>query len=204
MSDITYPLAPQGVYWTVQGEGHLAGEPMVFVRLAGCSVGCPGCDTDYRVSERVTPKEIARRVVEAGTPATVWVWLTGGEATDHDLLPLLEELHGAEFNIALATAGVRRLARQERSLVDHLSVSPHNLERWTQRAGAELKLTPGLNGLRLEDVEVALEAEPTTFTHHFVQPLWGDAESLRQCLDWVARKPGWRLSFQGHKGYLLP
>lgn len=204
MSEITYPLAPQGVYWTVQGEGHLAGEPMVFVRLAGCSVGCPGCDTDYRVAERVSVREIGRRVVRAETVNTHWVWLTGGEPTDHNLLDLLEELHGLEFNIALATAGVRRLTRQERALVDHLSVSPHSLSRWQQRAGAELKLVPGLNGLRLEDIEADLEANPTTFAHHYVQPLWGDADSLKACLDWVARKPGWRISFQGHKGYNLP
>jgi hypothetical protein len=56
-----YPLAAQGVYPSMLGEGLLMGLPAVLVRLAGCSVGCPGCDTDYRVTERATAAEIARR-----------------------------------------------------------------------------------------------------------------------------------------------
>lgn len=37
---MTYLLAPEGVFWTLQGEGALQGTPMAFVRLAGCSVKC--------------------------------------------------------------------------------------------------------------------------------------------------------------------
>lgn len=39
----TWPLAPNGVFLTCQGEGNLLGVPMIFVRLAGCSVGCEQC-----------------------------------------------------------------------------------------------------------------------------------------------------------------
>jgi 7-carboxy-7-deazaguanine synthase len=83
----TYPLAPDGVFWTLQGEGALQGEPMAFVRLAGCSVGCAQCDTDYRVSRRLTCEEIVEEVRAVVPPAFVWpwVWITGGEPTDHDL-----------------------------------------------------------------------------------------------------------------------
>lgn len=42
---MTLPLAPQGVFLTVQGEGRLLGQPQVFIRLAGCPVGCPECPT---------------------------------------------------------------------------------------------------------------------------------------------------------------
>lgn len=43
-----YAIAPNGVFPTVQGEGAMLGVPTLFVRLAGCSVGCAGCDIDYR------------------------------------------------------------------------------------------------------------------------------------------------------------
>lgn len=33
----------KGVFFTIQGEGPFAGEPAVFVRLAGCNFECPDC-----------------------------------------------------------------------------------------------------------------------------------------------------------------
>lgn len=91
-----YPLARQGVFRTIQGEGVMIGTPMVFVRLAGCNVGCPECDTDYRVHERVDADELTRRVA-AVAGNTSWVWVTGGEPTVHDLPPLLSRLHRYGF-----------------------------------------------------------------------------------------------------------
>lgn len=35
------------VWYTIQGEGPFSGEPAVFVRLAGCNLQCPLCDTNY-------------------------------------------------------------------------------------------------------------------------------------------------------------
>ncbi len=47
-----YPLAPDPIFWTLQGEGHLRGFQMAFIRLGGCSVGCVQCDTYYKVDSR--------------------------------------------------------------------------------------------------------------------------------------------------------
>jgi hypothetical protein len=87
--NVTYPLAAQGVFRTVQGEGVLLGVPMVFVRLAGCSVKCGGCDTDYAAHSEWTLGRIAEAVAAARGNAE-WVWVTGGEPADHELWPLLE------------------------------------------------------------------------------------------------------------------
>lgn len=32
---------------SIQGEGPFAGTPALFIRLAGCNLACPGCDTEY-------------------------------------------------------------------------------------------------------------------------------------------------------------
>lgn len=38
-----YPI--NEIFQTIQGEGVFTGLPAIFVRLQGCPVGCPWCDT---------------------------------------------------------------------------------------------------------------------------------------------------------------
>jgi len=35
------------IFYTIQGEGGMAGRPSVFIRLQGCPVHCPWCDTKH-------------------------------------------------------------------------------------------------------------------------------------------------------------
>ncbi|MEO5722094.1 MAG: 7-carboxy-7-deazaguanine synthase QueE [Chthoniobacterales bacterium] len=195
-----YPLSRNPIFWTIQGEGHMRGLQMCFVRLAGCSVGCPGCDTDYRKNEIATLDEIVRRVEEA-IPAAArerWVWLTGGEPTDHNLEPLVSALHAKGFRIALATSGHRKVV----VTVDWLSVSPHDPSQWVQTRGNEMKIVPDLNGFAIEAFRRAHADETTDFRYRFVQPLSiGKAEdpvSLQTCLEFIRAHPNWRLSRQDH------
>lgn len=113
-----YAVAYESVFRTVQGEGALLGVPMTFIRLAGCSVGCPGCDTNYKLAKRLTVQEIRELV---GQYPTDWVWITGGEPTDQNLHELLDCL--SEYQVALATSGIRENVYGAK--VDFLSVSPH-------------------------------------------------------------------------------
>jgi organic radical activating enzyme len=198
-----YPLSPDAIFWTIQGEKHLRGFQMAFLRLGGCSVGCAGCDTNYRVTERATVEEIVSRVA-AVTPKgdrDWWVWITGGEPTDHDLRPLLAGLKRAGFSTALATSGVRRVIPP----VDWLSVSPHSADpaAFQQRYGNEITLCEGLNGLDLNAWYTAWPDNRTDFMYRYVQPLWRDGgecpESLNRCKAFLRKHPRWALSRQDHK-----
>lgn len=195
-----YPLSPNPIFWTLQGEAHLRGFQMAFVRLAGCSVGCAQCDTDYRVDSRAEVAEIVERV-QAVTPVTArdrWVWLTGGEPTDHDLVPLLRGLRSAGFSTALATSGVRRFIPP----VDWLSISPHG-NRLMQRYGSEIKLADGLGGMDLERWHAENPDDSNDFMYRYVQPLSVDgmenSSSLKRCLDFLRTRPNWSLSRQDHR-----
>lgn len=206
---VRYPVAPGGIFWSIQGEGHLRGFQMGFLRLAGCSVGCPGCDTDYSVAERLTPGEIVVRAYQEWPhDRDQWVWITGGEPADHDLRPLLAEFRKAGYSVAVATSGAKRLIPP----VDWLSVSPHSADpgRFTQRYGNEIKLVDGLNGLDLE-VFAAQWDHRIDFLYRYVQPAsvavpkavrrsgWREDEaSLDRCLDFLKRHPRWALSRQDH------
>lgn len=195
-----YPIVD--IFFTIQGEGHLRGFQQTFIRLAGCSVGCEECDTDYRKRETLSADQIAERAA-AITPNMIdpWAWITGGEPADHDLMPLLTALKSRRFSTAVATSGQKRVIPP----VDWLSVSPHRID-FIQRYGNEIKLVPGLNGLKLSEWEEALKT--TAFMYRYVQPLWKDSQedpdSLEECLAFIKTHPDWALSRQDHKYWRVP
>lgn len=195
-----YPLAKNAIFWTIQGEGHLRGQQMAFIRLAGCSVGCDECDTDYSVAERCDLDDIVRRTASITPVASRdrWVWLTGGEPTDHDIKPLLRALKSAGYSTAVATSGTNRVIPP----VDWLSVSPHG-NHLVQRFGSELKLVDGLGGMDLEQWHANNPDDRTDFMLRYVQPLTIDGvesrASLARCLEFLKTRPNWLLSRQDHR-----
>lgn len=198
-----YTLAPNAIFNTLQGEGHLRGFRMTFIRLAGCDVGCAQCDTDYSKDETATARYIAQRA-NAETPAELrdrWAWITGGEPGMHDLRPLIAELRVQRFSIAVATSGKHRIIPP----VDWLSVSPHRSD-FVQRYGHEIKIVEGLNGVGLWEMADSCEGS-TDFFYRYVQPLTVDGKedpaSLAACLEFLDRRPNWSLSRQDHVAWGL-
>lgn len=68
------------VFDTIQGEGPFVGTPCVFVRLAGCNLQCPGCDTDYTTDRRfVSVGQLYDECKKTTKRNLDLVVLTGGE-----------------------------------------------------------------------------------------------------------------------------
>lgn len=76
-------LDVHSIFSTVQGEGPYCGHPAVFVRLAGCNLQCPGCDTEYTQGRK--PMEYTEiyntmlRATLADGSLTKLMVVTGGE-----------------------------------------------------------------------------------------------------------------------------
>lgn len=193
-----FPLAKNGIFRTIQGEGAFLGVPMTFVRLAGCSIGCSLCDTDYAVSERLAISDIVDSVSKI-TPSRGWVWITGGEPTDHrELDELIAAIWRDGFKTALATTGHKKINRH----VSWLSVSPHDPSKWIQKSGDELKIVPGLNGYGLKDF--AIDDMMLPFDNKFVSPCDGKPETVNECVQFVESHPSWKMTGQMHKLWNLP
>jgi 7-carboxy-7-deazaguanine synthase len=96
------------IFYSLQGEGFLAGVPSVFVRLAGCPLRCRWCDTKYAWSKEAGRQYRIDQIVQA---VQQWpcrfVVITGGEPmVDSDLPQLVGELKAAGRHITIETAGI--------------------------------------------------------------------------------------------------
>lgn len=195
-------LAKQCVFRTIQGEGVMLGVPMTFVRLAGCSVGCKQCDTNYQPHEEKDVRQLTGEIVQAGDWGA-WVWITGGEPTDQaaEVDGLVTTLLHYGCRVAIATSGVRKIDVPSSVFV---SVSPHEMGRWVLRSGDQLNIVPGLNGFDPFAHHAELMRAARDFRHCFATPLYGDAESLATCRRLVDQSPGWRLGVQAHRAWGMP
>jgi len=73
------------IFASIQGEGVSTGYPAIFVRLSGCNLQCPSCDTNWRRSKNLSVEHVAgivRKLHRWKHPELVVI--TGGE-------PLLQE-----------------------------------------------------------------------------------------------------------------
>jgi 7-carboxy-7-deazaguanine synthase len=104
-------LELHSIFYTIQGEGPFAGTPAVFVRLAGCNLQCPWCDTDYTSKRRaVSPSDLLYRVCQAmqttrRREARRLVVVTGGEPFRQYLGPFVRLLYGNGFDVQIETNG---------------------------------------------------------------------------------------------------
>lgn len=93
------------VWYTIQGEGPFAGKPAVFVRLAGCNLRCPLCDTDY-TSNRVwySPRTLVDKILSINQGARLVV-LTGGEPFRQNFAPFVVEASTKQLHVQIETNG---------------------------------------------------------------------------------------------------
>ncbi|MBR4506739.1 MAG: 7-carboxy-7-deazaguanine synthase QueE, partial [Bacteroidales bacterium] len=105
------------IFYSLQGEGYYSGTPAVFVRLSGCNLQCPFCDTQHGAGTEMSEEEIVDAV--KCYPAR-HVVITGGEPSLQLTESLVDILHAAGKYMAVETNGTRPLPAN----VDWITLSP--------------------------------------------------------------------------------
>lgn len=106
------------IFYSLQGEGHHAGYPSVFIRMAGCNLACPFCDTDHADGMPMSDDDILHAV---NLYRADWIVITGGEPAlqiDDAFIHLLHRATGKK--IAIETNGTVPLPRG----LDWITFSP--------------------------------------------------------------------------------
>ena len=191
---------------TVQGEGFWTGTPADFVRLFGCPVRCPWCDTGYADggravrSQGVPVEEILERIV---SPLVV---VTGGEPFVHSWLPDLCALLLEKARVSIETSGSFWQEIPEAcwlTLSPKERVSPRYPTReicWQRANEIKLVISDG------SEVAFYLEKYPDLFSKPcFLQPEWYDRDrTISITLELLRKYPHARLSVQLHKMLGVP
>ena len=186
------------IFYSLQGEGSRTGQATVFVRVAGCTLACSFCDTDFRVRSAMTVTAVVDTVTAFGCP---WVCLTGGEPTMYDLQELVDRFHAVGLSVQIETNGQH--PRPSWNL-DWITVSPKEseggfLNPWYLEAAQEFKYVIDSE----EDVARALANPRAGYAgapRLFLQPNALNPDAVALCIETVKQHPTrCHLSLQTHK-----
>ena len=209
------------LFYSIQGEGALAGVPSVFVRTSGCNLRCQWCDTPY-TSWRPEGTEwtLPQIVAEVQSHEARHVVVTGGEPLiAPEIIPLTQQLRGAGLHITIETAGTvfQPVACDLMSISPKLSNSTPQDPQWGPRHD-RLRIQPDVLAELMERYEYQLKfviAEPADVEEVrelagvlnadrervVLMPEGTDRDSLRERGRWIAevcKQEGFRFSPRLH------
>lgn len=203
-------LKTSEIFPSIQGEGLRQGEPAVFIRLAGCNLRCPFCDTKYarRGGEDMAVGEILEivRLFRDEFPAR-WVCLTGGEPLAQNIGPLVRRLKADGLRVQIETNGTFA----PRAPADWYTVSPkppgYEFHPLFLKKAREVKLVVSrdLNGAVVRSIRRAFPPAAPLFLQTQSSAPW----SMRKAMDLLREAclsglENVRVSIQLHKILDLP
>jgi 7-carboxy-7-deazaguanine synthase len=104
-------LLVHSIFATIQGEGPFAGAPAIFLRLAGCNLQCPLCDTEYTQGAYLAPvydvvkSVLGAAIVGDGRSSIGLVVITGGEPFRQNLGKLVHMLIASGMQVQVESNG---------------------------------------------------------------------------------------------------
>lgn len=183
------------IFYSLQGEGRWMGRPAVFVRLSGCNLKCPFCDTDFRGYSEMSADDILSRCLEEGGECR-FIVLTGGEPSLQVDEQLIATLHQAGYYLSMETNGTHAIPEG----IDWVTCSPK--VDFTEGGEPIVKQVDELK--LIFDGEHQISDHGIACTFRYLQPcdVGNDSRNyliLNECIKYIKAHPEWQLSVQMHK-----
>jgi 7-carboxy-7-deazaguanine synthase len=172
------------IFYSLQGEGFLAGIPSVFVRLAGCPLRCKWCDTKYAWDETEAAHYSIDKIVKMvdNWPCR-FVVITGGEpminpdfTIKQELPELVHRLKNSGKHITIETAGISFVPDLP---CDLMSISP----KLSNSTPAEPKLAAIHEDSRLDIAVLAELIDNYQYQLKFVVDSQADLPEIQQTIE---------------------
>lgn len=207
------------IFQSIQGEARWAGAPSVFIRLQGCAVGCPWCDTRHtwprEAGDEIAASAMLAKTQDAATFASLGideltaivaayparhVVITGGEPCVHDLRDLTGKILALGRSVQIETSGTEEIRVHPRTWV---TVSPkldmpggRRVREDAMARADEWKIPVG----KQADIEAALAFldGPPRPAEIWLQPLSRSAKATELCIA-EATRLGFKVSVQIHQ-----
>jgi 7-carboxy-7-deazaguanine synthase len=195
MTSLTLPIVE--TFHSLQGEGTWAGTNASFIRLAGCDVGCPWCDTKISWSEKHHPRRsIADLIHEAQACNPRFVVITGGEPLMHDLHPLTAALQATGLRTHLETSGSHPLSGQ----FDWITLSPKPFKPPLPAIYAQAQELKIVISIASDFAWAEAQSDLTNpQADRYLQPEANSPTSQQLIFNYILQHPQWRMSLQTHK-----
>ncbi len=137
------------IFFSAQGEGSRVGVPSLFIRLAGCTAGCPYCDTkESWLKGEFKHEDDILKIVDSFKKEykDFQIVITGGEPFEQDIKVLVDKIKKRDFFIAVETNGMHYYKMN----IDWYAVSPkdvcnYEINKNLQNEIDEIKLVVNTN-----------------------------------------------------------
>ncbi|MHC4394873.1 MAG: 7-carboxy-7-deazaguanine synthase QueE [Planctomycetota bacterium] len=166
------------IFYSLQGEGFLAGVPSVFVRVAGCRFRCRWCDTKYAWDEQTGRDYSIEEIIQTvGQWPSRFVVVTGGEPMVKSEMPeLTKKLKKSNRHITIETSGIAYLPDMP---CDLMSISP----KLSNSAPVEPELAAVHEDLRLDIAVLSKLIENYEYQLKFVVDSEADLPEIQQTIE---------------------
>ena len=188
-----------------QGEGIHMGRSSFFIRLHGCPVHCPWCDSagtwhpKYKPKSvlRINPEELAEEAFSSGCEIVI---ITGGEPAIHNLNYLVHELQIRNLPIHIETCGAFPIQGE----MDWITLSPKKLAPPLEE---NLKIADEFKLIVDDQHSIQYWSGLINFRHYgiptWLHPEWSlsrDSKILSIITNWIKENgTPYRAGFQLHK-----